>query len=724
MSSKSCKSSCEPVRPHWFYRQPAGEKEPWLPLSYEDSQKLEEAHVWSKEVGSERDVVVPVEGRRYDVRLKERSRHAVYWTEPPSEVRRCLWFYKGNKESAYSPYSENTSQVLEESYQTAVAQNEWKKKVMLPTGETVFLQSPKIITQLPSTPDKDKQPASPTEPTPPRVLERGLENMQLDVPEGEPETVDHLVFMVHGIGPACDLRMRTLIQCGESHTHLPSESPTPPPTRTLVHSVNDFRSVSLCLINSHFRQTAEGPCQMGRVEFLPITWHAVLHEDTGVDKDMERITLPSISLLRKFGNDTILDVLFYNSPKYCQVIVDAVATEINRLHRLFLQRHPDFTGAVSLAGHSLGSLILFDLLTNQKTDADEVMAEESESSGQSESGASEPQVGGPVSLEDVLVGRGLEDHFRVLHREQVDTESLLLCSENDLKDLGIPLGPRKKILDLAKKWKRSRAGTSPPVLNGPAAQEGLTQHWTHIPECSNATSISYQCSNVGIGQVSVNYPQLTFCPQAFFALGSPIGMFLTVRGLKKIDPGYSLPTCKSFYNIYHPYDPVAYRIEPLVLAGGVELPPVQIPHYKGRKRMHLELKDGLTRVSSELLGSIRTVWQVFSQVPNSALPLVGGVSDAALNTSSDSQDDRMEVQTVAGTGPEALRKDVKVGMLNGGRRFDYVLQEKPIEIFNQYLFAIQSHLCYWESEDTVLLVLKEIYERQKAATLQQPDPVM
>lgn len=56
----------------------------------------------------------------------------------------------------------------------------------------------------------------------------------------------------------------------------------------------------------------------------------------------------------------------------------------------------------------------------------------------------------------------------------------------------------------------------------------------------------------------------------------------------------------------------------------------------------------------------------------------------------------MEVQSVAaGASPEALRKDVKVGMLNGGRRFDYVLQEKPFEIFNQYLFAIQSHMCYW-----------------------------
>jgi len=36
------------------------------------------------------------------------------------------------------------------------------------------------------------------------------------------------------------------------------------------------------------------------------------------------------------------------------------------MHQLFLQRNPDFSGGVSLGGHSLGSLILFDLLCHQK----------------------------------------------------------------------------------------------------------------------------------------------------------------------------------------------------------------------------------------------------------------------------------------------------------------------------------------------------------------------
>lgn len=34
--------------------------------------------------------------------------------------------------------------------------------------------------------------------------------------------------------------------------------------------------------------------------------------------------------------------------------MDTVASEINRLYALFMQRNPEFKGSVSVAGHSLG----------------------------------------------------------------------------------------------------------------------------------------------------------------------------------------------------------------------------------------------------------------------------------------------------------------------------------------------------------------------------------
>uniref|UniRef100_A0A671QIT8 Phospholipid phosphatase 5-like n=1 Tax=Sinocyclocheilus anshuiensis TaxID=1608454 RepID=A0A671QIT8_9TELE len=616
----------EPVQHHWFYNQQVDSKDSWQPFSREDSRRLEDAY--SRVGKCEKDeVVVATDGRRYDVRLRERKCYSVYWEQKPAEVKRCAWFHKGSKDMSYTPYSEELSDILEDAYMIAVTLDEWKQNLELPTGETVILHNPKLMMQYPSS-CKDFPP-SPTERTQPRTLKRGIENIPVEIPEGEPEIVDHLVFMVHGIGPACDIRLRGIVQC-----------------------VNEFRIASNSLIKSHFRQS-ENLCIIGRVEYLPVNWHKVLHgESTGVDKDIERITLPSISRLRQFSNDTVLDLFFYNSAMYCQTMVDTVASEINRLHSLFLQRHPHFTGHVSLVGHSLGTYTSVYCTVNK-------------------------WIWSPWSVfcpESHIKNRTLQFFIFTL---LIPTKPFqMLCSEKDLKDVGIPLGPRKKIMNCVKKWKVITEIPYSPLFKG--AQWFMAEVERFLPN-----------NRFFIPQVSIDYPQLAFHPQALFAMGSPIGMFLTVRGLKRIDPNYSFPTCKSFYNIFHPFDPVAYRIEPMILPQDVDLLPMLIPHHKGRKRMHLELKEGLTRVSSDLLGSLRMVWQSISQVPSPALA-EGGISSM---TPTD----------------EKERNFTKVGMLNRGRRIDFVLQETPIESFNEYLFAIQSHLCYWGSEDTALLVLREIY---------------
>lgn len=60
---------------------------------------------------------------------------------------------------------------------------------------------------------------------------------------------------------------------------------------------------------------------INRIEILPVSWHVHLHGDaTGVDKKLQTITLKSIPKLRHFTNDTLLDILFYTSPVYCQVV--------------------------------------------------------------------------------------------------------------------------------------------------------------------------------------------------------------------------------------------------------------------------------------------------------------------------------------------------------------------------------------------------------------------
>ncbi|CAN0465401.1 unnamed protein product [Ascophyllum nodosum] len=63
------------------------------------------------------------------------------------------------------------------------------------------------------------------------------------------------------------------------------------------------------------------------------------------------------------------------------------------------------------------------------------------------------------------------------------------------------------------------------------------------------------------------FPQVSARVENVFCLGSPIGMFLMIRGQHRgLGKGFKLPGCRRLFNIFHPYDPVAFRLEPLLRA--------------------------------------------------------------------------------------------------------------------------------------------------------------
>ncbi|XP_076752003.1 SEC23-interacting protein isoform X2 [Xylocopa sonorina] len=584
---------------HWFYRKKVEHKVLWLPFSMQDSLQLEEVHN-STEITPE--TTVATDGGRYDVDILRRERSPVYWSGEPTEVRRCSWFFKGPTESRYVPYDESTAAKLEEEYKQACLVNNWNRRIDLSNGEYIIFHSatvqhhylPPVLPEMGTAWGNSSGAGSK-----PRLIKRGLDEFHIE--DGEPEKVDHLLFVVHGIGSVCDLKFRSVEEV-----------------------VDEFRSISLQLVQSHYRTASEQRI-VNRIEVLPISWHASLHsEDTGIDKKLQAITLESIPKLRHIINGTLLDILFYTSPVYCQTIMAAVGNELNRLYSLFKERNPDFNGGIYLGGHSLGSLILFDLLCHQKP--------ENKPNG-----------------------------------DQADS--------NEEQEETSPSKPTERIL----KRRHSK-------------------------------KISYVIGAAGTGQPYIHYPQIQFHPRAFFAFGSPIGMFVTIRGIDMLGEDFELPTCPAFFNIFHPFDPVAYRVEALINPDAPKYRPKLIPHHKGRKRMHLELKDTMARVGADLkqrlLDSVKNTWNSVYQLAVFHRP------DS--NTLEREIDKVVEEQLQQTPVPEPQANDdggaeLKVGKLNGGRRIDYVLQEAPFEYINEYIFALTSHVCYWESEDTILLVLKEIY---------------
>ncbi|KAK9509364.1 hypothetical protein O3M35_006699 [Rhynocoris fuscipes] len=608
-----------PAYHHWFYKKGGEKKAIWHPFSMADSLNLEQVFT-SPDL--DENTKVPTDGGRYDVEVVHRKKVPVYWEEPPGEVRRCSWFVRAPIESRYIPYDENIAEILEDAYKTGCLRNEWNRRVELADGEVIILHSPNAMAhhQRSSSPDAWGNP--PTMPQKPRIVKRGLEDFEIS--EGEPNQVDHLLLMVHGIGKVCDLRFRSLVQV-----------------------VDDFRSVSLQLVQSHFRSGTENG-NVGRVEVLPVEWHRALHTET-IDKRLSDITLPSIPKAREFTNDVLLDILFYTSPVFCERIVQAVGAEINRVYNLYMARNPGFRGGVSLGGHSLGSLILFDMLCHQRP---------------------------PNSLKSSYTTQSSAVHE----------------SDEDMPELGCL---------------KTRAR--------------LSRRMSYLTIAGSA----------GTGQPYIAYPQLHFQPKAFFALGSPIGMFLTVRGLEGLGEDFKFPTCPKFFNIFHPNDPVAYRIEALVSPKMVGVPAVVIPHHKGRKRMHLELKDTMAHVTAalkqKLIDSMRSTWNTVYQLamfqrPDSSIQQeVDKVIENEILTNTDCESNASNQLVMS--EQEAL--NVKVGSLNGGDRIDYVLQEAPLETFNQYISAVRSHVVYWESEDTMLLILKELYATMGISPDSQvPQPIL
>ncbi|GBM65668.1 SEC23-interacting protein [Araneus ventricosus] len=123
----------------------------------------------------------------------------------------------------------------------------------------------------------------------------------------------------------------------------------------------------------------------------------------------------------------------------------------------------------------------------------------------------------------------------------------------------------------------------------------------------------------------------------------------------------------------------------------------------------VEIRENVTKIASEikqkLMDTMRYTWNSLSEfAKNHSFP------SAILEAEVDKLVEQEMSETVE--SQEALSEDVKVGLLNGGRRIDYVLQEKPIEALNDYVFALTSHATYWDSEDTVLMILREIYAMQ------------
>lgn len=602
--------------------------------------------------------------------------------------------------------------------------------------------------------------------------------------------VDHLIFFIHGVGGVCDVRFRSCVEVVAEfkkmansmldQCSIPSSGTSTPSNKDLANHLKKgfFRKQSSDSGNNPSGEFSENKVERAprsrRIECLPISWHSCTRKQTGMNDQLSIIALESVPKLRHLLNKVVMDALLYTSgPVYSQAIINNVGDEINRLYTIFMEKHPNFTGSVSLAGHSLGSVIIFDLLAHQLTDDDanhnspehltnipnnlstvdediwgnnnslnsnHKLAEARDNFSLTRKGCSNVSHSHNLltstnsedcseykNLEELLKDMDLSKFAGLFHKEHIDLKTLLLLTDIDMKELNLPIGARRKLRTYIN-YKKVSMLCRASLRTKNTQQEELPQSKSEIGSCDESEKINKLLDKMNTGQYLVKYPQLKFKPRCFFAFGSPMTLFLSVRGMHNISENYKLPTCDRMLNIFHPYDPLAYRIEPMIDPRFKGVEPVLLPHHRGGKRIHVQLREGIARVGHDFkhkfLVSLKDTWTSFRRVDApEPEPTRSPSVDLSFETKRRYTENAslvdMEVESVADISggshsvnlSDAHAIDLnKIGKLNEGRRIDYVLQEKPIELFNEYIFAFTSHASYWQNEDSALKMLNEIYQ--------------
>ncbi|KAK1793279.1 hypothetical protein P4O66_011664 [Electrophorus voltai] len=250
------------------------------------------------------------------------------------------------------------------------------------------------------------------------------------------------------------------------------------------------------------------------------------------------------------------------------------------------------------------------------------------------------------------------------------------------------------------------------------------------------------------------FPPLKFKVENYFCMGSPLAVFLALRGIRPGNTGHQdhiMPKsiCQRLFNIFHPTDPVAYRLEPLVLKHYSNISPVQIhwcnttnptPYDETRPTLLNPVKDPTSDTESQPSPSTSPVMarrhygESITNLGKASLmgaasigKGIGGILFSRFSRSSSQPSGVDSVATVesdeksqSAYGLSTMSHSTSAVMdtaVELEHRIDFELREGLVE--SRYWSAVTSHTAYWTSHDVALFLLTFIYKPQSDAQMAQ-----
>uniref|UniRef100_A0A8C5AKN4 Phosphatidylinositol transfer protein membrane associated 2 n=1 Tax=Gadus morhua TaxID=8049 RepID=A0A8C5AKN4_GADMO len=432
-----------------------------------------------------------------------------------------------------------------------------------------------------------------------------------------------------------------------------------------------------------------------------------------------------------------LPLLATSAPQY----QDAVATVIIRANQVYADfmksvEGASFSGQVCVIGDCVGGILGFDALCSSSLSVCESQNSSRRGSAISvqdtdllspgiviNSGSSSPSLEGSRHLSrsniDIPRSLGADDPKRQLPRKRSDSSTYEL--------------------DTIKQHQAFLSSLHSSVLHGEAGSR----------RSSNSTML--EGGTLG---------RFDFEVTDFFMFGSPLGLVLALRKtvVPSLDVSALRPACQQVYNLFHPADPSASRLEPLLGKRFHLLPPFSVPRYQ-----RFPLGDGHSALLVETMqcnphllvepgggGGLRypegTVTETSIPVPvlnwQAAQPTVD--ADALVHSHCGGLlvDGLYPTSPLAGAphlrghrrASEASLASQVSGMADsytasniatiashwwGSKRMDFALYcPDALTAFPTVALPHLFHASYWESTDVVAFILRQVMRHENASILE------
>uniref|UniRef100_A0A3B4CQF3 DDHD domain-containing protein n=1 Tax=Pygocentrus nattereri TaxID=42514 RepID=A0A3B4CQF3_PYGNA len=278
-----------------------------------------------------------------------------------------------------------------------------------------------------------------------------------------------------------------------------------------------------------------------------------------------------------------LPLLATSSPQY----QDAVATVISRANQVYSDflRSLDgasFSGQVCLIGDCVGGILGFDALCSSS----QTVCESQSSSRR----GSVVSVQDPDLLSPGIIINCSHDTASSGMLSTLEGSRQLSRSNIDIPHTGGPDDPRRQ---LPRKRSDSSTYEIDTIKQHQAFLSSLHSTVLRNDPSSRRSSNSTMLEGGALGKFDFEVAD-------FFLFGSPLGLVLALRKIviPMLDVAQLRPACQQVYNLFHPADPSASRLEPLLEKKFHLLPPFNVPRYQ-----RFPLGDGNSALLADVVQS-------------------------------------------------------------------------------------------------------------------------